>query len=175
MKDLSELFEAKVSSLEDLPEIYCDLDEVLVDFLQSANSVVGGVFAKIDKQERWAAINQTKGFWKNLEWKPNAKRLYDFIIKYDAHVLSAFTGRDPASKVGKMKWLKKNTSFKRANIHLVLRSQKKSYAKTKEEKPNVLIDDYDKNIKEWESAGGIGIHHTDVGKTINKLKSLGFK
>ena len=72
-----------------------------------------------------------------------------------------------------MKWLKKNTGFKRANVHLVLRSQKKSYAKTKEEKPNVLIDDYAKNIKEWEAAGGIGILHTNVGKTINKLKGLG--
>ena len=80
MKDLSELFEAKIDSLEDLPEIYCDLDEVLIDFLRGANIAVGGVFAKIDKQERWTAINQTKGFWKNLEWKPNAKRLYDFII-----------------------------------------------------------------------------------------------
>ena len=73
-----------------------------------------------------------------------------------------------------MKWLKKNTGFKRGNIHLVLRAQKKDYAKT-DEKPNVLIDDYDKNIREWEGKGGIGIHHTDVGKTISELKRLGFK
>jgi hypothetical protein len=173
MKDLTQLFEAIKN--EDLPEIYCDLDEVLVDFIGAADAAVGGNFAKADKETRWNIINQTKGFWTNIGWKPNAKRLYDFIIKYDAHVLSAFTGRDPTSKVGKMKWVKKNTEFKRANIHLVLRSQKKSYAKTKEEKPNVLIDDYDKNIKEWEAAGGIGILHTNVGKTINKLKGLGFK
>ena len=74
-----------------------------------------------------------------------------------------------------MKWVKKNTGFKRANIHLVLRSQKQAYAKTKEEKPNDLIDDYVRNIREWENKGGIGIHHTDVGKTINELKRLGFK
>jgi hypothetical protein len=173
MKDLTQLFEAIKN--EDLPEIYCDLDEVLVDFIGAADAAVGGNFAKADKETRWNIINQTKGFWTNIGWKPNAKRLYDFIIKYDSHVLSAFTGRDPTSKVGKMKWVKKNTEFKRVNIHLVLRSQKKSYAKTKEEKPNVLIDDYDKNIKEWEAAGGIGILHTNVGKTINKLKGLGFK
>jgi hypothetical protein len=173
MKDLTQLLEAIKN--EDLPEIYCDLDEVLVDFIGSADVAVGGSFAKTDKEIRWNKVNQTKGFWANLGWKPNAKRLHDFIIRYNPHVLSAFTGRDPTSKVGKMKWLKKNTEFKRANIHLVLRSQKKSYAKTKEEKPNVLIDDYAKNIKEWEAAGGIGILHTDVGRTINKLKSLGFK
>ena len=173
MKDLSELLEAIKN--EDLPEIYCDLDEVLVDFIGAADAAVGGSFAKADKEIRWNAINQTKGFWVNIGWKPNAKRLHDFIIRYNPHVLSAFTGRDPTSKVGKMKWVKKNKGFKRANVHLVLRSQKKSYAKTKEEKPNVLIDDYAKNIKEWEAAGGIGILHTDVGKTINKLKGLGFK
>ena len=172
MKELVELVEA---SKDDLPEIYCDLDEVLVDFLRGADAAVGGDFIKLPSDERWNKLNQTKGFWVNLNWKPNAKRLHDFIIKYDAHVLSAFTRSDPTAKVGKMKWVKKNTGFKRANIHLVLRSQKQAYAKTKEEKPNVLIDDYVKNIREWENKGGIGIHHTNVSKTINELKRLGFK
>ena len=171
MKELIELIEA---STEDLPEIYCDLDEVLVDFMRGANAAVGGDFRKMDKDERWNKVNQTKGFWGNLGWKPNAKRLHDFIIKYNPHVLSAYTGRDPTSKVGKMKWLKKNANFKRGNIHLVLRSQKKDFATT-DDKPNILIDDYDKNIREWEAKGGIGIHHTDVGKTISELKRLGFK
>ena len=171
MKELIQLTEV---SKEDLPEIYCDLDEVLVDFMRGADAAVGGSFIKTDKDERWSKVNQTKGFWANLGWKPNAKRLHDFIIRYNPHVLSAYTGRDPTSKVGKMKWLKKNAGFKRANIHLVLRSQKQSYATT-DEKPNVLIDDYIKNIREWESKGGIGIHHTDVGKTISDLKRLGFK
>ena len=171
MKELIELTEV---SNEDLPEIYCDLDEVLVDFRRGADAAVGGDFVKMDKDDRWNKVNQTKGFWANLGWKPNAKRLHDFIIKYNPHVLSAYTGRDPTSKVGKMKWLKKNANFKRGNIHLVLRSQKKDFATT-DEKPNVLIDDYDKNIREWEANGGIGIHHTDVGKTISELKRLGFK
>ena len=105
---------------------------------------------------------------------PGAKRLYQFIEKYDPHVLSAYTGRDPTSKVGKMKWLAKNTNFKRSRIHLVIRSQKQSY-ETTNGKPNILIDDYIKNIKEWESKGGIGVHHTSVSKTINELKRLGFK
>jgi hypothetical protein len=57
---------------------------------------------------------------------------------------------------------------------LVLRAQKASFAQT-DGKPNVLIDDYIKNIKEWENKGGIGIHHTAVPKTLNELKRLGFK
>ena len=171
---MKKLIDLKEASNEDLPEIYCDLDEVLVDFMAGANAAIGGDFVKMDADERWNKINQTKGFWANLGWKPNAKRLHDFIIKYNPHVLSAYTGKDPTSKVGKMKWLKKNAGFKRSKIHLVLRSQKQSYATTNE-KPNILIDDYIKNIREWEAKGGIGIHHTDVGKTISELKRLGFK
>ena len=171
MKQLIELVE---TSKDDLPEIYCDLDEVLVDFLRGADAAVGGDFVRYDRKERWNKINQTKGFWVNLDWMSGAKRLHDFIIRYNPHVLSAYSGRDPNSRDGKMKWLKKNTAFKRANINLVKREQKQKFA-TKDDKPNVLIDDYIKNIREWEAAGGIGIHHTNVGKTISELKRLGFK
>lgn len=171
MKEIIQLTEV---SSEDLPRIYCDLDQVLVNFMKGADDAVGDSFVTSDREIRWNAINQTKGFWSNLEWMPGSKRLYQFIIRYDPSVLSAFSGRAPNSKVGKMKWLKKNTKFKRGNVHLVLRSQKKDYAKT-DGKPNVLIDDYIKNIKEWEAKGGIGIHHTDVSKTISVLKGLGFK
>jgi len=171
MKEIIDLIEV---SSENLPHIYCDLDEVLVNFMKGANKAVDGTFATHNKDERWKKINQTKNFWSDLEWMSGAKRLYKFIERYDPYVLSAFSGRDPTSKVGKMKWLKKNTKFKRGNIHLVKRSQKQTYAKTNGE-PNILIDDYIKNIGEWEAKGGIGVHHTDVSKTINKLKSLGFK
>jgi 5'(3')-deoxyribonucleotidase len=119
-------------------------------------------------------INQTKGFWENLEWMPSSKRLYKFIMRYDTFILSAYSGRDPSSKNGKMKWLNKNTNFKKSRIKLVKRAQKQAYATTNGE-PNILIDDYIKNINEWEAKGGIGIRHTDVGKTINRLKQLGFK
>ncbi len=42
-------------------------------------------------------------------------------------------------------------------------------------KPNVLIDDHPKNIREWEAKGGIGILHTSVSKSMSELKRLGFK
>ena len=166
-----ELMEA---SNDDLPEIYCDMDQVLCDFMKGADKAVGGSFVQTNKDERWNKINQTKGFWVNLEWMPGAKRLYQFIEKYDPYVLSAYSGRDPSSKNGKMKWLAKNTNWKKSHINLVVRSHKQKYATT-DGKPNVLIDDYKKNIVEWESKGGIGIHHTEVSKTIANLKRLGYK
>ena len=105
---------------------------------------------------------------------PGAKNLYKKIMRYDAHILSAYSGKDPSSFNGKMKWLARQTDFKRSKIHLVMRSQKQQFAQT-DGKPNVLVDDYIKNIKEWESKGGIGVHHTNVSKSIGELNRLGFK
>ena len=150
------------------------MDMVLVNFLKGADAAVGDSFENTPKDKKWNKVNQVKGFWANLEWMPGAKRLYQFIARYDAHILSAYTNRDPTSRAGKMKWLNRNTDFKRSNINLVLRSQKQKFATT-DGKPNVLIDDYKKNIREWEAKGGIGIHHTNVVKTISDLKRLGFK
>ena len=171
MKDLLNLLEV---SSENLPEIYLDMDGVIVNLMKGADAVVGGSFVTFDKEKRWNMINQTKGFWENLDWMPSSKRLYKFIMRYNTFILSAYSGRDPSSKNGKMKWLGKNTNFKKSRIKLVKRVQKQAYA-TRDGEPNILIDDYMKNINEWEARGGIGIHHTNVGKTINKLKSLGFK
>ena len=171
MKNLIDLLEA---SKEDLPDIYCDMDGVVCNFMKAAEYAVGGDFVTTDSKERWMKINQTRGFWENLEWMPGAKRLYQKIMRYDPYILSAFSGRDPTSKNGKLKWLAKNTDFKKRNILLVMRSQKQKYATTNG-KPNVLIDDYIKNIREWESKGGIGVHHTSVGKSIGELTRLGFK
>ena len=44
----------------------------------------------------------------------------------------------------------------------------------REKRPNILIDDHIGNIREWESAGGIGVHHINANSTINDLKKIGF-
>tara|TARA_Y100000034_G_C6726073_1_gene321389 strand:+ start:218 stop:751 length:534 start_codon:yes stop_codon:yes gene_type:complete len=159
---------------EELPEIYCDLDQVLVNFYEGADAAVKGNFLKMDTKKKWGIINQVKDFWVNLNWMPGAKKLYQKVSKYNLHILSAFNTNDPNSKTGKMKWVQKNINVRRGNVHLVLRSQKQNYATTNQ-KPNVLIDDFRKNILEWEAKGGIGIYHTSVDKTMIELRRLGFK
>jgi hypothetical protein len=72
-----------------------------------------------------------------------------------------------------MAWLKKNAR-PNGKVHLVQRAEKQRFAMTNG-KPNILIDDYIKNIKEWEAKGGIGIHHTSPANTISQLKRYGFR
>ena len=59
MKELLELLEA---SSEELPDIYCDMDQVLCNFMKGADEAVGSSFIHADKTERWNKINQTKNF-----------------------------------------------------------------------------------------------------------------
>jgi|TARA_B100000424_G_scaffold57337_1_gene41366 5'(3')-deoxyribonucleotidase len=168
---MKHLVELQGISEQELPTIYLDMDQVLCNFLKGADKAVGGSFVKHPSPERWQILNQTKNFWANLEWMPGGKQLYRFASRYDPHILSAYAGKDKNSRVGKMKWLTKNTKVPRGKIHLVVRSQKKSFAKGN----NVLVDDYIKNIEEWKSNGGIGILHENTNKTIQELKKLGFK
>ena len=51
----------------------------------------------------------------------------------------------------------------------------KKFAKDDNGNANLLIDDYEKNVQEWERAGGIGILHKNGPNTIRELKRLGFK
>ena len=84
--------------------------------------------------------------------------------------------KDANSRKGKYNWLRKNAKLtQKSRIHLVMREDKQKYAMTTDGKPNLLIDDYIKNVNEWKAKGGIGVHHTSPSDTIAQLKRLGFK
>jgi 5'(3')-deoxyribonucleotidase len=167
------LVEMTTINEEELPEIYCDMDMVLVDFVGRAEELIGDKFTNVEKEKRWEAITGKKDFWHTLDWMPGAQRMWKLINKYNANILSAYSTRDPNSRPGKKVWLKKNAK-PTGDVLLVQRADKKKYATTNG-KPNILIDDYIKNIKEWEAAGGIGIHHTSPSNTISQLKKYGFR
>jgi hypothetical protein len=75
----------------------------------------------------------------------------------------------------KTRWMMKNFKVPSSRMKIVLRQNKKNFAMDgRDKRPNVLIDDHKGNIRDWESAGGIGIVHTDAASTINDLKKIGF-
>jgi hypothetical protein len=159
-----------------LPTIYCDMDGVLVDFIRGAERANNGEEFK-DTDQQWQRINQTKGHWKNLDWMPDGKKLWQFISKYNPHILSAYSKRNPQVVMnGKMDWLSKhNLNIPKAKIHLVLRSEKQGYALNTSGEPNLLIDDHTQNIKQFTARGGLGIYHKNTAETIKKLREYGYK
>lgn len=166
----------------DLPQIYCDMDMVLVDFIGGANQALkdAGLDVTFDaktqhveKDKKWEALRGVDKFWLNLKPMPDAMRLWAFIKKYNPYILSTPSHRMPTSKPEKRQWVAKNLGRVK-EIYLVPREEKQQYATTPDGKPNILIDDYIKNINEWEAKGGIGIRHITTEKTIQELKKLGF-
>ena len=150
-------------------KIYCDLDGVLADFERGYEELTGidlqGEF-KPEGAEFWNPISKAGvGFWAGLKWMSDGQQLWDYIKQYKPELLSA-PSRDESSRIGKYVWVKN----KIPGTKLILR-----YADRKKElaSPNaILIDDRAKNIEDWESAGGVGILHTNATDTINQLKKL---
>ena len=58
---------------QDLPTIYCDMDQVLCNFLKGAEKELGSPFPEFDKDKRWSIIHQNKTFWEILDWMADAK------------------------------------------------------------------------------------------------------
>ena len=162
--------------MKNLPRIYLDMDGVLFDFvkqLEKTTKMSVNDWMKLDRKKRWDPVIADKKFWSDGPWLSEGKKLFTFVKKYNPHILSAYVehASDPNCIPGKTKWAMKNTGIPRGRINLVMRSQKKTYASP----GSILIDDYEKNTKEFNAAGGTGITFKTANQTIAELKKLGFK
>jgi hypothetical protein len=150
--------------------IYCDMDSVLVDFDLGYQELTGMNTQQADAngvEAFWEPLTKAGAkFWITLQWMPDGKQLWDYIKKYNPILLSA-PSREESSKLGKRVWVKRELP----GVKLILKyaSQKQEYASP----TSILIDDRQKNIDQWEAAGGIGIFHTSTPNTIEQLKQLG--
>ena len=150
--------------------IYCDMDGVLVDFDRGYQELTGMTTQQADAiggDTFWEPLTKAGAkWWITLNWMPDGKQLWNYIKKYTPILLSA-PSREESSKLGKRVWVKRELP----DVKLILRpaSQKQQYASP----TSILIDDRQKNIDQWEAAGGIGILHTSAANTIEQLKQLG--
>jgi hypothetical protein len=150
--------------------IYCDMDSVLVDFDLGYQELTGMTTQQADAngvEAFWDPLTKAGAkFWITLNWMPDGKQLWDYIKKYNPILLSA-PSREESSKLGKRVWVKRELP----GVKLILKyaSQKQEYASP----TSILIDDREKNIDQWEAAGGIGILHTSTPNTIKQLQQLG--
>ena len=163
--------------------IYCDLDGVLVDFYRGFREITGKSWDdpvyKGKSAEKHKIIANHKDWWANLPPERDYDQLWSFIKNFNPHILTAYAEWDEAAcKHGKVVWNSKHTRLPHDHLHVVLRESKRYFAKDHDGshfgKPNVLIDDFQDNIKEWDRDGGIGILHTSAANTITRLKALGF-
>jgi hypothetical protein len=158
----------------DLPRIYCDMDGVICDFVLAAKKATGQNWVGLRDGQDWESIRKTKNFWSAMPWTRDGRQLWNFIKKYQPHILSAYSTEDPNCIPGKRRWLRSNLGYTQGSIiNIVRRREKQNFAKN-QGRPAILIDDYPKNVQQFKSAGGIGIVHTSTSNTISQLKRIGF-
>lgn len=117
-----------------------------------------------NKRSVWDKIDDAgKEFWSEMSWMPNGKKLWNSVKRYKPTILTA-PSKDPSSKSGKKIWLAEHLP----NIPYIIESKKYKYA----DNDSILIDDREKNIKNWKRAGGIAIHHKDLRDTLKRLKKI---
>ena len=155
-------------------EIYVDMDGVLADFFGAWKKLVGKDWREItDLDDALQKIRDKDDFWLNIPVTSNANNLLSLIkqLKGKYNILSAPLPNDPNSEPHKREWIKKNlSSFPPSNV--IITSNKAVHATQPDGTPNILIDDFGKNIAKWEAAGGVGFKHKDhkFERTVKNLK-----
>ena len=158
----------------DNPQIYCDMDGVVADFITYTTNLLGHKFSDDD----WDDL--PVDFFLQLPPMNDAHVLWGYIKRFQPFMLTAVprSQRGPIAKRAwkdKTRWMKKHFKLPEDRMRIVLRKHKKNFAMDgRDKRPNILIDDHIGNIREWESAGGIGVHHINANSTINDLKKIGF-
>ena len=158
----------------DNPQIYCDMDGVVADFTTYTTNLLGHAFS----DEDWDSL--PVDFFLQLPPMEDAHLLWNYIKQFDPFMLTAVPrdSRGPVARRAwkdKTRWMMKHFRLPSERMRIVLRKNKKNFAKDgRDGRPNLLIDDHLGNIREFETAGGIGVHHINAKSTIRKLKSIGY-
>jgi len=172
-------FKAHISKTQG--EIYCDMDGVLADLMgwfcktYSPPSCKSPAIDHYFEAAKPDILANHPNLYAQLPWTKDGKQLWAYIGKHNPNILSAYSRFFTGSIADKHAWIEKHLSPVPNAKHLVLRKDKKLHATQKDGTPNILIDDWIANIREWKASGGIAIHHKDTPSTIAQLKKLGYK
>lgn len=143
--------------------VYCDLDGVLCDFWGTVQRTFGRKHTDLyyaDKKGFWKPINDAgEVFWAALPWLPGAVNFWKGIEHYNPIILTA-RSLHPTSDQGKTVWIDRNLGEGVDRI-ICMRSEKALFAARDVMNGIIplLIDDQERNIGEWEMAGGRGVLH----------------
>lgn len=154
---------------KEIKKLYFDMDGVLSDFWGGLKEMCGEVDAS-DMDNVWDAVRNIDHFYFKLKpFAGSIDMIHQFMEKYGdkCEILAAIPTEKKNlkfAKEDKIAWVRKYIG-PNIKVNIVLRSEKVSFCKGK---GYILIDDFPKNIHEWEECGGTAI----LIKNIKQLDSL---
>lgn len=154
-----------------MSQIYLDCDGVLADFDRSATIILGmppGDFEELEgSAEFWRRLTEAPDFYANLEPMVDALELFEGVRAKSPIILTGVPRGEWAAGQ-KVRWAAKH--FPGVPIITCMAANKHCYRKP----GDVLVDDRDKYRDRWEKGGGLFVHHTSAGTSLEELRLLGF-
>jgi 5'(3')-deoxyribonucleotidase len=159
------------------PIVYVDMDGVLADFFgEVAKEHDVGYWREIHRKDLGIdQVAQQPDFFAGLSILPNAGRLMSGILhlnndRYSILSSPLLSNVEESSKE-KMAWLQRHLKNHQPQA-VIFDHEKYKFACQADGTPNILIDDWETNIRLWESNGGIGILYrdTEYKQALQKLK-----
>lgn len=151
-------------------DVYCDSDGVIAGFDQLAYEILGKRHIhEVPKGTLWSAVERHGSFFESLPLMDGAERLVQFgrdnFKNFSILTATGYTPHDAAEQ--KRRWYARH--FPDLTVHVVSKSSDKAaFAHPRA----ILVDDRAKSIDPWVAAGGIGILHTSVDDTIDRLRQF---
>jgi 5'(3')-deoxyribonucleotidase len=163
------------NSYQKRPIVYVDMDGTIADmFGEIARREGASHWRKARKvKDKVDQVAQEPGFFAELKPMPNAGKLLHGIVKLVGKfsiLSSPLMSEVERSSEEKTEWITRY--LRRFPIQsMIFDHQKEKYARQADGTPNILIDDWETNIRLWEANGGIGILYKDeeVDKALKKL------
>lgn len=159
-------------------KIYLDLDGVLADFNQRFRDLAGmeptEFEEKYGKNAFWDFIDEGENkikFWVGIPVMDGAKELVNFSSQYDYSILTAPSSKKQ-SLIGKSVWVKKYTGdlFPSKPNVIFKKAKNKHLVKPELQKTDILVDDRESTIDNWNAAGGTGILYKTPSQALSDLK-----
>ncbi len=155
--------------------LYIDLDGVLADFDGKVLEITGKYPSELTTKELWKQLQVVDNFYYSLDIIEGSKEFLDYILytsQVRVEILTALPS--PSKKLrtssnDKIMWV-----YDKIDPYIITNCVSNWRMKTYfcRNDDDILIDDQEKNIVQWQEAGGIGILHNNFEDTIQKLKEL---
>ncbi len=143
------------------PTVFLDLDGVMADFDGAFEPLFGFDHRKVDDEVMWKAINDHGSYFRDLPPCPDALAFYILLTDIDEVepvILTACPVADFANVAEQKRgWVREHLG---ADVPIVFSPGGKTKPLYMHRPGDILIDDFEANIRRWRKAGGVGIHHT---------------
>jgi hypothetical protein len=156
-------------------KIYVDMDGVLANFekryIELFRESPGESRNGKEFSTNWPTFIEGKNF-ETLEWWPGGPELITYLSANvpveSVEILTSSGGNKFHDQVviQKHKWIETFNLPEQWKVNVVAGRKKKAEFATPD---SILIDDTEDVIQAFRAAGGIGIHHKDIGNTLMLL------